>query len=97
MAQNSGPTEPKWGRPGPLLWPAGQGLAYFLKPFHTRVKGGQWSRSVTPKVGEDREGWPASHVYGGPAVQVLQTASSLRWRPSSPPINTPHIHLSVGE
>jgi hypothetical protein len=25
---------------------------------------------VTPKVGEDREGWPASHVYGGPAVQV---------------------------
>jgi hypothetical protein len=80
VAQNSGPTEPKWGWPGSLLWPAGQGLAYFRKSFHTRVKGGQWSRSVTLKVGEDQEGWLASHVYGGPGIQVLQTASSLRFK-----------------
>jgi hypothetical protein len=39
--------------------PAGQGLAYFRKPIHTRVKGGRWNRSVTLKVGEGREGWPA--------------------------------------
>jgi hypothetical protein len=44
-----------------------------------------------PEVGEGRQGWPAGHMYGRPAVQVLQTTSSLRWRSSSPPINTPHI------
>jgi hypothetical protein len=58
MVQSSGPTDPKWGRPAPLPWPAGQGLTYFRKLFHTRVTGGWWSRLVMPKVGEGREHWP---------------------------------------
>jgi hypothetical protein len=52
VVQSSGPIEPKWGRPAPLPWPAGRGLAYYRKQFHTRVKGGRWSRSVTPEVSE---------------------------------------------
>jgi hypothetical protein len=35
--------------------PAGQGLVYFRKPFHTRVKEGRWSWSVMPKVGAARK------------------------------------------
>jgi hypothetical protein len=91
VAQSSGPTEPMWDWSAPLPWPAGQGLAYYRNPFHARVKGGRWSRSVMPKVYEGREGWPANHVYGRLAVQVIQIASSMRWRSSSPPINTPHF------
>jgi hypothetical protein len=34
---------------------------------------------------------------GRPAVQVLQTTLSLRWRSSSPHINNPHILLGVVE
>jgi hypothetical protein len=64
VARSLGPTELKWGQPAPVPWPVDQGLAYFQKPFHTRVKGGQWSRSVTPEVGEGREGWPTGHVCG---------------------------------
>jgi hypothetical protein len=90
VAQSPVPT-----KPAPLPWSAGQGLAYFQKPFHTCVKGGWWSRSMTPDVGEGREGWPVGHVYGQPTIQVLQTASSMQWRSSSPPINTPHISLDV--
>jgi hypothetical protein len=60
MAQSLGPTKPKWGRLAPLPWPIGQGLAYFRKPFHTHVKGGRWSRLMTPEVGEGQEGWLAS-------------------------------------
>jgi hypothetical protein len=52
MAKSSGPTEPKWSRPAPLPWPASQGLMYLQKPFHTCLKGGQWSWSVMPGVGE---------------------------------------------
>jgi hypothetical protein len=38
VAQSLGPTELKWGRLAPLPWPTSQGLAYFRKPFHTRVR-----------------------------------------------------------
>jgi hypothetical protein len=54
VAQSPGPTEPKWGWLVPLPWTAGQGLAYYRKPFHTHVKGGRWSRLVMPEVGEGR-------------------------------------------
>jgi hypothetical protein len=91
VAQSPSPTEPKWDWPTPLPWPAGQGLVCYQRSFHTRVKGGRWSRSVMPKVSEGQEGRPTDHLYGRLAIQVLQTTSSLRWRSSSHPINTPHI------
>jgi hypothetical protein len=52
VAQSPGPTKPKWGHSASLPWPAGQGLAYFRKPFHTHDKGGRWSKSVMLEVGE---------------------------------------------
>jgi hypothetical protein len=52
VAQSLRKTKPKWGPWAALPWPAGQGLAYFRKLFHTCAKGGQWSRSMTPEVSE---------------------------------------------
>jgi hypothetical protein len=67
VAQSPGPTELKWGRPAPLPWPSDQSLAYFRKPFHTRVKGGRWSRLVMPKLDAARKlGRPAT-LAGQPA------------------------------
>jgi hypothetical protein len=50
VAQSTGSTEPKWGWPTPLPWSTGQGLTYFQKLFHTRVKRGRWRWSVMPEI-----------------------------------------------
>jgi hypothetical protein len=61
VAQSPGPTEPKWCWPAPLPLSTGQSLAYVQKTFHPHAKGGQWSRSVMPKVDADKKlGHPAT-------------------------------------
>jgi hypothetical protein len=50
MAQNSGPTEPKWGRPAPPPWPVGQVLAPFQFPLCQHVKEGWCTGYLIPKV-----------------------------------------------
>jgi hypothetical protein len=56
VAQSSGPTELKWGRPGPPPWPAGQVLAPFQFPLCQRVMEGRCTGYPMPKVGGGRVG-----------------------------------------
>jgi hypothetical protein len=69
QSSQSGAGRPNlFGRLTSLLWSVGQSLAYFQKPFHTRVTEGRWSRSVMPKISAVRK-------LGRPATQVGQPAT----------------------
>jgi hypothetical protein len=70
VAQNLGPTEPKWVLVASLTWSASQGLVYFRKPFHTRVKEGCWSGSVTPNVSATRKLGCLTTLASRPVWQV---------------------------
>jgi hypothetical protein len=91
VAQSPGPTEPKWGRPSPLPWPAGQSLVYFQKPFDTHVKGGRWSTSVMPKVGAVKKLGRAAGLTSG--LPEPHFRSKHR---HNHPINTPVLLLAKG-
>jgi hypothetical protein len=66
VAQRPGPTEPKWGRPVPPPWSAGQVSVAFQIPLSQHVKEGwcMWypmpKVSATTKLGRSATlaGWP---------------------------------------
>jgi hypothetical protein len=77
MAQCPGPAEPKWGRPTPLPWPAGQGLAPFRNTSSTRVNlsrqvGYQmWKRRCCHKAwSPDQLKWPVGLTSGPPEPKL---------------------------
>jgi hypothetical protein len=51
VAQSPSPTEPKWRRRAPPLWPANQVLAPFQIMFCQCVKEGRCTGYPMPKVG----------------------------------------------
>jgi hypothetical protein len=73
VAQSPGPTKPKWGRPVPPPWPAGQVLAPFQSLLCQHVKVGWCTGYPMPKVS-------AAMKLGHPTTQSTDLAS---------PINTP--------
>jgi hypothetical protein len=91
VAQSLGPTEPKWDRPAPPPWPAGQVLASFQFCFanvsrRVGARGIWCPKSKEAKLG----GRPAGHVYGWPASVCWVTTTNQQWSSLDPPINTPH-------
>jgi hypothetical protein len=90
VAQSPGPTEPKWDRPAPPPWPAGQVLAPFQFSLGQRVKEGRCMGYPMPKVGGGWVGWLTIHVYSRSARVWWVTASNQWWSSLTPPINTPH-------
>jgi hypothetical protein len=58
MQQSLGPTKPKWGRPAPPPWLAGQVLVPFQFLLYQHVKEGRCTGYPMPKISGGRVGWP---------------------------------------
>jgi hypothetical protein len=64
------------GRPAsPTPWPAGHTLSRFRPRLDGYAPKSVYKSITCPKVGGDREEWPAGHVDGHPIVHHFQTDS----------------------
>jgi hypothetical protein len=66
---------PKGWPTGPTPWPAGHTLSWFRPRVGGYAPKVVYKSIQCPKVGGDREEWPAGHVEGRLAVHHLQNDS----------------------
>jgi hypothetical protein len=64
VAEGPCPADPKWGRPTPHPWPAGQVLAHFQKPFSPFVIVGKRGIQCGKGGGATKLGRPAGLTSG---------------------------------
>jgi hypothetical protein len=71
-----GPNHKSKGRPAdPTPWSVGHTLSQFRLRLDGYAPKSVYKSIPGPKVGGDREEWPADHVDGRPTVHHLQTNS----------------------